>query len=112
LSQLERIDLPGGEPGPGWAWWCPGCLSHHAVDRRWSVSEPETAAPSIVPSVVVRDSSGRVACHSLIRAGVIEFFSDCAHPWAGNSLPMEPFEPPGWGPTEQEGSSPAAPGGE
>jgi len=93
LGRLQRIDLPGGKPGPGWAWWCPGCLSNHAVDGRWRVRGADGPTPSIVPSVVVHGTNGALRCHCLIRGGHIEFFSDCAHPWASNTLPMEPWEP-------------------
>lgn len=94
LVQLERIDLPGGEPGPGWAWWCPGCCSHHAVvTPPWTVTGADSERPSIVPSVVVRDGSGRVTCHSIVREGRILFLTDCTHPWAGQELPLEPAEP-------------------
>ncbi len=92
LGRLERVDLPGGRPGPGWAWYCPGCASHHAVDDRWTVTAADTGAPTIVPSVVVRDAAGAVVCHAFIRAGVIEYLSDCRHPWAGSSVPMDPFD--------------------
>lgn len=95
FGRLERIDLPGGAPGPGWAWWCPGCQSHHAVDGRWAVMDPDGAAPSIVPSVVVRDGNGLVLCHSIVRDGVLDYLTDSAHPWAGASVRMEPFEPQG-----------------
>lgn len=92
--RLERIDLPGGAPGPGWAWWCPGCCSHHAVvGSRWSVTGAETDRPSIVPSVVVHGPDGGILCHSIVREGRIQFLSDSAHPWAGQELPLEPAEP-------------------
>jgi hypothetical protein len=108
LGRLDRIDLPGGAAGPGWAWWCPGCLSYHAVDGRWHVTDAESNRPTIVPSVVVHAAGGGVRCHSLIRAGLIEFFSDCDHPWAGNVLPMEAFEPL----EDEEPGGASAPGAE
>lgn len=93
MMRLARVDLPGGVPGPGWAWWCPGCCSHHAVDlARWSVTGAETDQPSIVPSVVVRDAEGAVVCHSFVRHGVIEFLSDCRHALAGVSRTLDPID--------------------
>lgn len=91
--RLARVELQGGLPGPGWAWWCPGCCTHHAVDEaRWSVTGAESSRPSIVPSVVVRDAAGAVVCHSYVREGSIEFLSDCRHPLAGATRPLEPLD--------------------
>ncbi len=99
-------------------WWCPGCRSEHVVPIKpfdptgWDF-DGDLGAPTLHPSVLVlahqtlntagtaflaaggsgadltdehRTSTPR--CHTFIRAGRIEFLSDCTHELAGQTVPM------------------------
>lgn len=86
--------------------WCPGCKAAHCVivdgSRGWTFDGNE-AAPTFSPSVLVR--TGRAVdpnfepepgdppevCHSFVRAGRIQFLSDCTHDLAGQTVDLPDF---------------------
>lgn len=88
---------------------CPGCVEMHEgatglhmlpVDgdipagyARWDW-DGNVDAPTLSPSILTKYSwSGQpVACHSFMRAGRLEFLSDCTHPLAGQTVPLPPLE--------------------
>jgi hypothetical protein len=74
----------------GWAMWCPGCESVHAIDETWQF-DGNLDAPTFSPSLLVQYGSrpGDKRCHSFVRAGHWEFLSDCTHALAGQTHPMQ-----------------------
>lgn len=91
----------------GFSHWCPGCKETHAIHidkpnhcgARWSfdgnVDRP-TFAPSINISSPEHTFAGGVKieaqrCHYFLRAGQIEFLSDCTHPLRGQTVPLPPL---------------------
>lgn len=89
----------------GYMFWCPGCDTPHLVYVD-SQSQPNwhfdgnIDAPTFSPSVLVR--TGRAVnptfepepgdppevCHSFVRAGRIEFLTDCTHALAGQIVDL------------------------
>ena len=82
--------------------WCPGCRELHAV---WQESNPnqKTGAwwawngdkrlPTFTPSVLVHGhiEAGRIfvpRCHSFVKAGQIQYLTDCQHELAGKTVPL------------------------
>lgn len=78
--------------------YCPGCKSHHGISLapgRWTF-DGNFVSPTINPSVLSYyedENNQRVTtCHLFIRAGRIEFLSDCKHELAGKTVDMDPIE--------------------
>lgn len=81
------IALLAGEP----AHWCPGCKQMHRIN----VNEPNShsgaiwtwdanaESPTFSPSINIVGY-----CHYFIKAGNIEFLSDCKHELAGKTVPI------------------------
>lgn len=86
--KLRRV--AGGEV----AYWCPGCEYAHSIGvdqplgngARWSW-DGNAEAPTFAPSVNVGPRS-RAQCHHFVRAGRIEFLSDCWHRLAGQTVDL------------------------
>lgn len=107
LSGKLRSIAYGDRPAVGF--WCPGCETMHVVTtdapRGWKFDDNHDA-PTFAPSVLVtyngRDAGqdrghGKAPparCHSFVRAGRIEFLSDCTHALAGQTVDL-PDLPPG-----------------
>lgn len=79
--------------------WCQGCQSPHRVGvgaRGWSWNG-SLEAPTLSPSVLVRWEQGEaytpVRCHTWIRDGEVQFLADCTHALAGQTLPLEEWDP-------------------
>lgn len=107
--------------GGTFSFWCPGCNTYHAFDRRWQFNG-DMEHPTFFPSLLVgpywtipkewnpeqapknedgsyrTDSNGKIVgakeirCHSFVRNGMIEYLSDCTHVLAGKTIPMIPVE--------------------
>lgn len=89
--------------------WCPGCNTHHCVNKGWSFNG-DFERPTFSPSILVRGSvpmteeemdrayNGEsiqlkpLICHSFVRDGNIEYLSDCTHELSGKTIPMEDIE--------------------
>lgn len=80
-------------------WRCAGCGDAHACkvagtafpdEPTWSW-DGSLAAPTLSPSILkdVRKGAGK-RCHSFVKAGVVQFLSDCDHELAGQKVPMRP----------------------
>lgn len=101
LVRLSRKYWPRG----GFAHWCPGCNSGHEIDTeqyngsgaKWSF-DGNMEEPTFSPSINIRvnppghahyqpDLPSEV-CHYFIRAGRIEFLSDCTHTLAGQVVDL------------------------
>jgi hypothetical protein len=81
---------------------CPGCDDYHQIrtgENGWTW-DGSAEAPTFSPSVLVTyaanpDASDEFAewrtarrCHSFVRAGRIEFLSDCTHALAGQTVDL------------------------
>lgn len=100
-------------------YWCQGCEDSHQVTvapGRWTF-DGKVEAPTFSPSVLSTsghfmkdhkpgdhcwctwnaehpdDDQGPAChrCHTFIRAGMVEFLSDCSHGLAGQTLPLPPL---------------------
>lgn len=89
-----------------YAWWCPGCRHAHsipadmegaiveAVGERWRYNgnfERPTFTPSVRHFHTKKDGSEQTDCHYNITDGQIQFHGDCAHVYAGVTVPMKPL---------------------
>lgn len=73
---------------------CPGCKQGHRINELWQVTGG-LDEPTVSPSILV--NSGKKAanlpvCHSFIKAGSIEFLSDCDHKLAGKTVELKDIE--------------------
>lgn len=75
-----------------WLFFCPGCRIVHSIDTRWTF-DGNHEAPTFSPSLLTQWPAGSLLhrCHLFIKAGTIDFLSDCDHHLAGQTVPMEPF---------------------
>ena len=93
--KLRSVDC---NPGKGFMFWCPGCETAHLVRVEGTVKpawnwDGNVESPSFDPSILVRvdwppDSGGLSVCHSFVKAGQIQFLSDCTHKLAGRTVPI------------------------
>lgn len=91
---------PFGDGPPSVVFRCPGCKNNHAVPYTLQRPPPSTPVlwfwdenteqPTIEPSLRIMTADGKGAdCHVVITKGVLNYCSDCKHPLAGKSVPME-----------------------
>ena len=78
-----------GETESHFLFWCPGCHeTHHftlSATRGWKF-DGNYASPTFSPSLLYPDK--KVRCHLFLKAGFVEFCSDCGHPLAGKRVPL------------------------
>lgn len=85
----------------GVGFWCPGCESAHIVPiaglEPWQF-DGNVEAPTITPSIKnmkpIPDTDPvqhTTECHVNVTKGMLQFHSDCAHPLAGQTVPMAPW---------------------
>lgn len=93
------------------AYWCPGCnrahilfVGHGGEPPRW-MWNGDAELPTFMPSVLVtwdepsdipeefddRTKDLKRVCHSWVKAGVIEFLSDCTHALVSQHVPIPPW---------------------
>lgn len=68
---------------------CPGCDDYHQIrtgENGWTW-DGSLDAPTFSPSLLVTYHDDR-RCHSFVRAGRIEFLSDCTHDLAGQTVDL------------------------
>lgn len=76
---------------------CPGCNRDHCVPaERWHFNG-DLEFPTLSPSVKHFTPAGtnrpeKTICHYFIRAGFIEFCSDCQHDLKGQKVELPPIE--------------------
>lgn len=101
LSAILR-SVAGGCVG----FWCPGCDGSHVIrvegPGAWGWDR-NAEAPTFTPSVLVQGGADNTRCHSFVRAGQIEFLTDCTHALAGKTAPLPPW------PESFDDGSPASP---
>ena len=83
------IDFNTGTKDKGYAFYCAGCKTHHYVTDKWEFNG-DYDKPTFSPSLLCKGS--HPVCHSFIKAGKIEYLSDCEHEFAGQTLDMEDIE--------------------
>lgn len=72
-------------------WWCPACQMMHNGNDGWDF-DGNYESPTFSPSFLVqwqRVADQPMRCHTFVRAGRIEYLSDCSHEFAGKTIPME-----------------------
>jgi hypothetical protein len=90
------------EYGESFHFWCPGCdechnipVNHGAAEgRKWGF-DGNYDKPTITPSILVNVGGahpGQPICHSLIKAGRIEFCGDSTHALAGQTVDLPEFD--------------------
>jgi hypothetical protein len=91
------VDITGDD-SMLWSFWCQGCERSHWIGKGWTW-DGNREAPTVSPSVLVRypgpdagtGDAPPAVCHLFIRAGRLEFLSDCTHKLAGQTVQMEPM---------------------
>jgi hypothetical protein len=97
-AKLRSIEWKGHK---GVGFWCPGCDGMHVVgvegEGAWQW-DGNVDLPTFSPSIRTftnYDENGRLPegqtrtlCHSFVRAGEIQFLSDCVHALAGQTVPL------------------------
>jgi len=117
-SMLRHVSYQGGNYD-ALAFVCPGCLALGGgsglhllpVNAAGNPSTKSPAwnwdgnleAPTLSPSILTSKDDEERRCHSFLKAGVFEFLGDCAHPLAGQSVPMADL--PDWFTRENEEES-------
>lgn len=109
---LSKADSPDEDRGDVYLYWCLGCDQHHQIivgPGLWGFNGDQHN-PTVDGSVLVHSHKTLInsdlegdaltapenvmdtpLCHSFIRAGRIEYLSDCTHELAGETVPMRPF---------------------
>lgn len=102
----QRVKNADGRTGNRHCYWCPGCDALHCISIRphtqdngagWEFSgtlECPTYSPSQLTTWERGPERKKFVCHTFIRAGRIEFLSDCTHDLKGRTLPLPPL--PDW----------------
>lgn len=89
--KVKQVGYSDTSIAPGWRYWCPGCESMHVLPtdargqsngHKWTF-DGNVDAPTFSPSVHVVGQ-----CHSFVRAGRIEYLTDCTHALAGQTVDM------------------------
>lgn len=97
-----------GDGRSGVMFWCPGCVCAHVITTQrddgqahpcWTY-DGDIEAPTFAPSVLIFIPAStdpewvqpqQTLCHLFVRAGHIQFLTDCAHALAGQTVPMQPI---------------------
>jgi hypothetical protein len=88
IRKIEKLD--GNDQ---YVFMCPGCKCGHRITvPDWHYDGNE-AAPTISPSVLTWRGSdeNHLRCHSFVKAGKIQFLSDCHHDLKNKTVPLEAF---------------------
>lgn len=102
---MAKLRVWEHEKGISYSFRCPACQITHgfvvstdAMLRGWDFNgdiERPTVWPDISGACPRRDSDGRfiyeppwVHCHLFLRDGILEFWPDCSHALAGQSVPL------------------------
>ncbi len=118
MGALRRLTNENG--GVSYQFWCSGCAGHHSYTTKlgegetgpvWTYDgneEAPTFSPSLLANPQIKglcscqDSEecdqdshakpdyGYHRCHLFLRAGMVQYLSDCTHSLAGKTVPVEP----------------------
>ena len=79
----------------GYGHYCPGCDMLHIFDSRWSFNG-DMDKPTFSPSMLVQYTWGpeneKKRCHYFLRAGQLQFLSDCTHHLVGQTVELPDYE--------------------
>lgn len=90
-GKLKETTFPTGEVW--WAFHCPGCKRGHTITNAWEF-DGNYDAPTFNPSVLTWGSPwDAFRCHSFIKAGRIEYLSDCTHELTGQTVDLPDWAP-------------------
>lgn len=93
----------GHYPKGAMVFWCPGCKAVHRVNvpgfegkgHIWGYNG-DPVKPTLSPSILQYESPGySPRCHSFVKAGKIQFLSDCGHELAGQTIDLIPYDEAG-----------------
>lgn len=98
-AKLLRITDEHGEGFSTISHWCPACKELHdfAVDKpfrngsrwNWNLNPIDpTFTPSMNIKIGPRPDGRTFVCHYFLKAGVIEYLSDCTHGLASTTVPL------------------------
>jgi hypothetical protein len=99
MSKMLSPKLRESHDDRGSRWlaiWCPGCEWEHMIPVEkpnpangalWSF-DGNAAAPTFAPSLHLVGT-----CHSIVRAGRIQFLPDCSHKLAGQTVDLPDWPP-------------------
>lgn len=93
----------------GFSLYCPGCKNYHVIytepwEKAKGVAGPvwefdrNLESPTFHPSLLVYEgkrADGTIAhprCHTFVKAGRIQFLSDCGHELAGQTVEMVDYD--------------------
>ena len=95
--KAKRVSTHEGKPY-GIRFDCPGCKEAHVLPVQpysggWEFNDSEerpTVSPSILVHAITTKEGREVTprCHSFVRAGRIQFLSDCGHELAGQTVDL------------------------
>lgn len=80
-----------GKPTKHYYFYCPGCMSLHAVNDTWKFNG-DYRFPTFAPSALVTWTEGpnklNKRCHFFIKEGRIQFLNDCTHNLKGKTVDL------------------------
>jgi len=80
----------------GWYFFCPGCNSHHSIDKKWTF-DGNLDSPTIYPSLLTQFKKANSSeifktCHLFVRDGKIIYLGDSTHRLSGQTIAMIDLE--------------------
>jgi len=99
LNKMDKFKIIG--EGKARQYWfdCPGCDDVHAINDTWEFNgdlENPTVSPSILAEGYSYKTKTDFKCHSYIKAGKIQFLSDCTHELAGQTVELPKINKQSW----------------
>jgi hypothetical protein len=89
LKFFERLTTKLWKRDDFYLFWCQGCDCGHIFKTPdWQFNQ-NIELPSVTPSVLNHSVEAAIHCHIFIKDGNIQYLSDCNHPLAGQTLPMQ-----------------------
>lgn len=99
MSKLLMEMVTDRDEHIGWAFYCPGCkYMHHYNTVRLTAEGPcwqfdgNIESPTFTPSLLVGPNTPKSRCHLYVKAGRIEYLSDCWHDLRGQTVDMIDLE--------------------
>ncbi len=89
MSMTQVMQSVNNAPGM-YLFWCPACEGAHHISDGWTF-DGDMEKPTISPSIHVRSSPVQKSCHFFVKAGIIQYLTDCEHELKGQSVPMVPM---------------------
>lgn len=74
-------------------YYCPGCNQAHTFSPAVHNWNGERDIPTVTPSLLHNNPQGHQRCHSVIKEGKIEFYSDSWHELKGKIIELPEIDP-------------------